>query len=81
MDSSIIASLPGWLAGIYIWIVAGLVFIVLPALIIVYLLGLSKRLRNTGREWKLLRMDLSKLSEEVHLLRQELKNVSNKDNS
>jgi len=43
------------------------------ALIIICLIRVSTYFRTAGKEQKLIRMELGKVAEEVHLLRQELK--------
>lgn len=48
------------------------------ALVIICLIWVARYFRNAGKEQKLIRMELGKFAEEVHLLRQELK--VNKDN-
>ena len=53
-------------ACIFIFIVLALVCVGIPVLLIRYL-------RNRGNEQKLLRMELGKLAEEVHLIQQKLK--------
>ena len=73
MNVDVICMLFPRLAGIYIFVVMALVFVGVPVLVIVYLLGLNKRLKNVSREWKLFRMESGKLAEEVQQLRQELK--------
>ena len=52
-----------------IFIAYGFIF----ALIIICLLRVSRYFRSAGKEQKLIRMELGKLAEEVHLLRQEQK--------
>lgn len=73
MNVNVIDVVLSWLATIYIFVVMALVFVVVPVLVVVYLLGLNKRLKNMSREWKLFRMDSGKLAEEVQQLRQQLK--------
>lgn len=51
------------------------------ALIIICLIRASHYFRNAGKEQKLMRIEMGKLAEEVHLLRQEIKNDRNGDNS
>jgi hypothetical protein len=63
------------LATIYIFVVMALVFVGVPVLIVVYLLGLNKRLKNMSRDWKLSKFELGKLAEEVQQLRQQLKDT------
>ena len=43
------------------------------ALVIICLIRVSTYFRTAGKEQKLIRMELGKVAEEVHLLRQELK--------
>ena len=47
------------------------------ALIIIGLIRLVRFLGTAGKEQKLLRMELGKLADEVHLIRQELKEAKN----
>jgi len=49
------------------------------ALIIICLIRVSTYFRTAGKEQKLIRMELGKVAEEVHLLRQELKGGKNSD--
>ncbi len=69
------------LAAIYIWVIIALVFVGVPVLIIIYLLGLAKRQRNMGKEWKLFRIELGKLADEIQRLRQESNGNSQKKES
>ena len=78
MNINIIAVVLGRLAVIYIWIVITLVCVVVPVLLVVYLVGLAKRSKGFGNEWKLFRMELGKLSDEVSELRRELKSYTGK---
>ena len=52
-----------------IFIAYGFIF----ALIIICLIRVSRYFMSAGKEQKLIRMELGKLAEEVHLLRQNLK--------
>ena len=52
-------------------IVAAYVFIF--ALVIICLIRISRYFLSAGKEQKLIRMELGKLAEEIHLLRQEQK--------
>ena len=52
--------------------------LILVLLIIFLLLG-SRYFLRANREQKLIRMDMGKLAEEVHLLRRELKESKNSD--
>lgn len=50
-------------------------------LIIISLIRVSRYFKNAGKEQKLLRIEMGKLAEEVHLLRQEIKGSTSGDNS
>jgi hypothetical protein len=56
-------------------------YVFIFVLIIITLIRVSRYFRNAGREQKLIRMEMSKLAEEVHLLRQEIKGNANSDHS
>jgi hypothetical protein len=60
-----------------IFIAYGFIF----ALIIICLIRVSRYFMSAGKEQKLIRMELGKLAEEVHLLRQNLKDDENTDSS
>jgi hypothetical protein len=51
------------------------------ALVIICLIRVSTYFRTAGKEQKLIRMELGKVAEEVHLLRQELKGGKKTDSS
>jgi ABC-type Na+ efflux pump permease subunit len=66
----------------YIMVTVGIIsygFII--ALVIICLIRVSTYFRTAGKEQKLIRMELGKVAEEVHLLRQELKGSKNSDSS
>lgn len=69
------------IGGIFILIVLCLVYVGIPVLIISFIIRFGRYLRNAGKERTLLRMELGKLAEEVHLLRQELKGGKEQDSS
>ena len=71
MNVDLIAVILPWLATIYIWVVMALAFVGVPVLIIIYLLGLNKRLKNMSREWKLFRMESGKLADELQQVRKQ----------
>ena len=75
MNVDVIGMLFPHLSTIYIFVVMALVFVVLPVLVVVYLLGLNKRLKNMSRDWKLSKIELGKLADEVQQMRQELKDT------
>ena len=49
------------------------------ALVIICLVRVSRYFRTAGKEQKLIRIELGKVAEEVHLLRQELKDGKDSD--
>lgn len=69
------------IGGIFILIVLGLVYVGIPVLIISFIIRLGRYLKNAGKERTLLRMELGKLAEEVHILRQELKGGKEQESS
>jgi uncharacterized membrane protein len=63
------------IAGIFTLIVPCIVFVVyvfIIALVIICLFRVMKYLEASGKEQKLIRMELSKVAEEVHLMRERL---------
>ncbi len=56
-------------------------YVFIFALVIICLIRLSRYFLTAGKEQKLIRMEIGKLAEEVHLLRQELKVGKNIDSS
>lgn len=51
------------------------------ALIIICLIRVSRYFMNAGKEQKLIRMELGKLADEVHLIRQKLEGGKEQDSS
>ncbi len=51
------------------------------ALVIICLVRVSRYFRTAGKEQKLIRMELGKVAEEVHLIRQELKGGKEQESS
>ncbi len=58
----------GVMAALVVYLIYGLIV----ALIIIALWRIGRYFRSAGTEQKLTRMELGKLAEEVHLLREEL---------
>ena len=58
---------------IFMVLVVFAVYAFIFALVIICLVRVSRYFRTAGKEQKLIRMELGKVAEEVHLLRQELK--------
>ena len=59
--------------GFWLVPVIGAVYAFIFALVIICLIRVSTYFRTAGKEQKLIRMEIGKVGEEVHLLRQELK--------
>jgi len=58
--------------GTIVFIVMMVAYVFIFALIIICLIRVSRYCMTSGKERKLMRMELGKLAEEVHLLRQKL---------
>ena len=58
--------------GIFMVLVVFAVYAFIFALVIICLVRVSRYFRTAGKEQKLIRMELGKVAEEVHLIRQEL---------
>jgi hypothetical protein len=67
-----------WTVSVF-GILAFAIYVFIFALIIICLIRVARYFRDAGKEQKLIRMELGKVAEEVHLLRQEMKDgkVSN----
>lgn len=68
-------------SGFLTVIVVIAVYVFIFALIIICLVRVSRYFKTAGKEQKLIRMELSKLAEEVHLIHQELKGGKEQDSS
>lgn len=62
-------------------VIALLFYVFIFALVIICLIRVSRYFLTAGKEQKLLRMELSKLAEEVHLMRQEFKGGKGQETS
>ena len=69
--SSIVRSLGGKILGA--------VFVALVALVVVCIYRAAEYFGSAKKEQKLLRIEMGKIAEEVHQLRQELKEIKGKD--
>jgi hypothetical protein len=67
--------------GIFVVLGIFAAYVFVFALIIICLIRASRYFMNAGKEQKLVRMELGKLAEEVHLIRQELKSNKQQDSS
>ncbi|MHC4387650.1 MAG: hypothetical protein ACYSX1_03485 [Planctomycetota bacterium] len=65
--------------GFWLVPVIGAAYAFIFALVIICLIRVSTYFRTAGKEQKLIRMELGKVAEEVHLLRQELKSGKTSD--
>ncbi len=70
-----VINVPGIFMGLVVFAVYAFIF----ALVIICLVRVSRYFRTAGKEQKLIRMELGKVAEEVHLLRQELKGDKESD--
>ena len=61
-------------AGFLITLIALAAYIFIFALIIICLIRISRYFMTAGKEQKLMRIELGKLAEEVHFIRQKLEN-------
>ncbi|MFC1739807.1 hypothetical protein ACFL1G_12285 [Planctomycetota bacterium] len=67
--------------NILLLIIIILVYVGIPVLVVGLMIRLFRYLRTAGRERKLLKIELGKVAEEVHLLRQELKDGEEDESS
>ena len=66
----------------YIMVTVGIIsYGFISALVIICLIRVATYLRTAGKEQKLIRMELGKVAEEVHLLRHELKGAEREGSS
>jgi len=61
-------------AGILVTLIALAAYVFIFALIIICLIRVSRYFMTAGKEQKLMRMELGKLAEDVHLIRRKLEN-------
>jgi len=61
-------------AGILVTLIVLAAYVFIFALIIICLIRVSRYFMTAGKEQKLMRMELGKLAEDVHLIRQKLEN-------
>lgn len=57
------------------------IYVFLFALVIICLIRVARYFGNAGKEQKLIRLELGKVAEEVHLLRQELEGGKKQESS
>ena len=69
MIHNILANSEGFVTLLIVIVAYAFIF----ALVIICLIRASRYFMSAGKEQKLIRMELGKLAEEVHLLRQEMK--------
>ena len=61
-------------AGILVTLIVLAAYVFIFALIIICLIRVSRYFMTAGKEQKLMRMELGKLAEDVHLIRRKLEN-------
>jgi tellurite resistance protein TehA-like permease len=82
MISEVLAlSTKSWLFSDVMTYVMLAVYVFIFSLVIICLIRVAKYFSSAGKEQKLIRMELGKLAEEVHLLRQEQKDGKDGDSS
>ena len=82
MTSEVLAlSTKSWVFSDVMTFVMLAAYVFIFSLVIICLIRIARYFRNAGREQKLIRMELGKLAEEVHLLRQEKKDEKDSDSS
>ena len=67
--------------SIIVPIIMMIAYVFLFALIIICLIRVSRYFLTAGKEQKLIRMELGKMAEEVHLLRQKMDDTIDSDSS
>lgn len=77
MIHNILANAGGVATAIIVLVADAFIF----ALVIICLIRISRYFLSAGKEQKLIRMELGKLAEEVHLLRQDLNKSNSSDKS
>ena len=77
MIHNILAYSAGAVSAIFMLVAYLFIF----ALVIICLIRVSRYFLTAGKEQKLIRMELGKLAEEVHLLRQSLKDDKDSESS
>jgi hypothetical protein len=73
MNEFLLAAAVSRSGSMVLTVVAMGVYAFLFALVIICLIRIARFFRTAGTEQKLIRLELGKVAEEVHLLRQELK--------
>jgi len=69
------------LAPLFLTLLAAGAYVFLFALIIICLIRVARYFGSAGKEQKLMRMEMGKLAEEVHLLRQQIKSGESSESS
>jgi len=77
MIHNVLANMVGLAAALIVIVAYAFIF----ALVIICLIRVSRYFLTAGKEQKLIRMEIGKLAEEVHQLRQELKGGKNSNSS
>ena len=66
-----------WTVSVF-GILAFAIYVFIIALIIICLIRVAQYFRDAGKEQRLMRMEMGKMEEEMHLLRQEMKGEKKK---
>ncbi len=66
-------------AGFVVTLIVIAAYVFIFALIIICLIRVSRYFMTAGKEQKLMRIELGKLAEDVHLIRQKLENHTEND--
>lgn len=69
------------MSGIMTAVVMLALYVFIFALVIICLIRVARYFGTAGKEQKLMRMEMGKLAEEVHLLRQELEGGTKQESS
>jgi hypothetical protein len=69
------------IAPIFLTLLVMGIYVFLFALVIICLMRVARYFGNAGKEQKLMRMEMGKLAEEVHLLRRELEGGKKRESS
>jgi len=77
MILNILANTTGHAAALTVIVAYAFIF----AVVIICLIRVSRFFLTAGKEQKLMRMELGKLSEEIHLIRQKLEDKKEKESS
>ena len=81
MTSEVLALSRSWLLSDVVTYVMLAAYVFIFSLVTICLILVARYFINAGKEQRLIRMELGKVAEEVHLLRQEMKGGESNDSS